>query len=353
MYPCNMGLRVKPIQGSERKEDMNTEEWNPGKFLQISGSYWMSCALHAGVKLDIFTVLGNQLLTGREIAQKLDGDPRGVMMLLNALAAMNLLIKKGEVYSNTPAAYSFLAKDSSQYIGHIITHHHHLMESWYQLAEGVTTGKPVRTRAAFSNEEWRESFLMGMFNMAMLAGPKIAEFIDLGQRRHLLDLGGGPGTYAILFCLKNPDLKATVYDLTTTRPFAEKTIARYGLSDRIIFQDGDYDEGDIRGSFDAIWLSQILHAEGPEAAQKIIQKVVSVLEPGGLILIHEFLLNPEMDGPIFPALFSLNMLLGTDHGQSYSELQIIEMLARAGAKDIRRLPLQGPNDSGVIQGVRK
>ncbi len=330
---------------------MNTEEWNPGKLLEISGNYWKSCTLQAGVMLDIFTIIGNQPLSGQEIAQRLDGNPRGVIMLLNALAAMNLLIKKEGVYSNTPAAYSFLAKESPQYIGHIIKHHHHLMESWYQLDKGVITGKPVRTRASFSNEEWRESFLMGMFNMAMLVGPRIAETIDLSQRRHLLDLGGGPGTYAIHFCLKNPNLKATVYDLATTRPFAEKTIARFGLSGRIDFQDGNYDEEDIRGSFDAVWLSQILHGEGPETAQKIIQKAVSVLEPGGVILIHEFLLNQEMDGPLFPALFSLNMLLGTDHGQSYSELQIIEMLAKAGAREIRRMPLQTPNDSGVIQGM--
>ncbi len=329
---------------------MNTVDWNPGKLLEISGNYWVSCALQAGVSLDIFTLIANQPLTGQEVAQKLDGDPRGVIMLLNALVAMNLLIKKGDVYSNTPASYAFLAKDSSQYIGHIINHHRHLMESWYQLPKGVITGKPVRSRAAFSDEEWRGSFLMGMFNMAMLSGPRIAEIIDLSRRRHLLDLGGGPGTHAIHFCLKNPDLKATVYDLAATRPFAEKTIERFGLSGRIVFQDGDYDTEDIQGSFDVAWLSQILHGEGPEGAQKIIQKAVSVLEPDGLILIHEFLLNPEMDGPLFPALFSLNMLLGTDHGQSYSELQIMEMLTKAGVKDIRRIPLQTPNGSGVIQG---
>jgi len=57
-----------------------------------------------------------------------------------------------------------------------------------------------------------------------------------------------------------------------------------------------------------------------------------------------------MDGPLFPALFSLNMLLGTESGQSYSEEQIIDMLAAAGAKDIRRIPVQSPNDSGIIVG---
>jgi hypothetical protein len=58
-----------------------------------------------------------------------------------------------------------------------------------------------------------------------------------------------------------------------------------------------------------------------------------------------------MDGPLFPAFFSLNMLLGTARGQSYSEKQIMDMLAGAGVREIRRAAFQGPNDSGVIIGI--
>ena len=82
----------------------------------------------------------------------------------------------------------------------------------------------------------------------------------------------------------------------------------------------------------------------------IIQKAVDALEPQGLIIIHEFILNNSMDGPLFPALFSLNMLLGTDAGQSYSEKQLTEMLLAAGVRNIRRIPLKSPNDSGLLVG---
>jgi SAM-dependent methyltransferase len=330
---------------------MTTEEWTPGKLLGIAGNYWIACALQAGVKLGIFSLMGRQSLNGEEVAQKINGDPRGVSMLLNALTAMDLLTKKDGIYANTPFSSSFLSKESPQYIGFMIMHHHHLMPSWAQLDQAVVTGRPIRGRASFEDETVRESFLMGMFNMAMMLAPHLASVIDLSGKKHFLDLGGGPGTYAIHFCLKNPGLKATVYDLKTTRPFAEKTIARFGLTERIAFQDGDYVGGDIRETFDVAWLSQILHGEGPEEAQRIIQKAVSVLEPGGQILVHEFLLNNTLDGPLHPALFSLNMLLGTAHGQSYSEQQVMDMLATAGAKEIRRLAMQTPNDSGVILGT--
>ncbi len=330
---------------------MDTQEWNPGQLLEISGNYWESCTLHAGVKLDLFTAIGGSQLTNEEIAQKLNVDKRGVTMLLNAFSAMNLLVKKDDKYSNTPASASFLSKDSPQYIGYIIMHHHQLMDSWLKLNRAVKTGTPVRTRASYSSKEWRENFLMGMFNMAMNLAPRLVNIIDLSKRCRLLDLGGGPGTYAIHFCLKNPKLKATVYDLPTTRSFARQTIEKFGLTGRINFMGGNYVEESIEGVYDVAWLSHVFHGQGPEDCQKIILKTVSALEPGGMIIIHDFILNNTMDGPLFPALFSLNMLLGTAHGQSYSEKHIMDMLASAGVKKIRRIPFESSNDSGIIAGI--
>jgi len=323
---------------------------DPGELLEISGYFWKTCALHAAVKLDVFTVIGDAHLTAEEISQKLSGSQRGVERLLNALTAMALLVKTDGKYANSPSGKTFLAKGSAKYIGHIIMHHHHLLESWSQLDQAVLSGRPVRNRASFSDDEWRESFLLGMFNLAMGMAPKIVPLIDLSSKRHLLDLGGGPGTYAIHFCKKYSQLKATVYDLPTTRPFAEKTIKQFELTDRIQFAEGNYLNDPIEGRYDAVWLSHILHGEGPDDCRRIIQKAVSILEPGGMIIIHDFILNNSMDGPLFPALFSLNMLLGTDSGQSYSEDQIIDMLAAAGVKDVRRIVVQSPNDSGIIVG---
>ena len=330
---------------------MNTQEWHPGTLLELSGYFWKTCTLHAAVKLDVFTAVGDQAFTAKELASKLNVANNGLERLLNALTAITLLSKSGNKFSNTPAGKNFLSKTGEQYLGHIIMHHHHLVESWTHLDQAVKTGMPVRNRTSFSDEEWRESFLMGMFNMAMAIAPRLVPLIDLGGRRHLLDLGGGPGTYAIHFCMKNPQLKASVFDLPTTRPFAEKTIKKFDLSDRIDFMDGNYLEDRISGRFDVAWLSHILHGEGPDDCLEILKKTVAVLEPEGLIVIHDFILNNSMDGPLFPALFSLNMLLGTTSGQSYSEEQIADMLSRAGVKDIRRIPFDSPNDSGIMLGL--
>jgi SAM-dependent methyltransferase len=317
----------------------------------MSGHFWKTCALHAGVKLDVFSKIGAEALAAEELARRVNGSADGVARLLNALTAMGLLEKRNGRFACSPTVRALLSQDSPAYLGHIIMHHHHLMESWARLDQSVSSGRPARERSSVSRDEWRESFLMGMFNLAMALAPRMVEALDLSSRHSFLDLGGGPGTYAIHFCLKYPAMRATVFDLPTTRPFAEKTIARFRLSDRIAFVDGNYHDEEVPGRYDVAWLSHILHAEGPDDCLKIIRKAVSALQPGGMLIIHEFILNDAMDGPEFPALFSLNMLLGTESGRSYSERELRDMLAKAGVHGIRRIPIKTPNDSGILAGT--
>jgi len=329
---------------------MAEETWSPAKLFQVSGSYWNGFALHAGVKLDIFSLIGNERLSAGEVAQRLMGDERATAALLNVFVAMGLLLKNEEKFENTPESRELLTRTSSKYVGHAIMHHHHLVPAWHELSEVVKSGNPVRRKDR--SEVQLESFLMGMCNIAMAIAPVLAEQIDLSGRNRLLDLGGGPGTYAIHFCLSNPSLQATVFDLHATRPFAVKTMERFRLADRIRFESGDYLEDEIRGPYDVVWLSHILHAHGPEKCRMIIHKAASVLEPGGLLLLHDFILSDTKDSPLFPALFALNMLVNTKEGRTYSEGEIMEMLSEAGIQEIKRLPFRGPNDSTILSGVR-
>jgi hypothetical protein len=330
---------------------MNTPVWNPGTLLELSGSYWQAFTLHTGVKLDLFTLLGDGSMTAGQVAGLLKSDQRGTGLLMNALTAMGLLEKTEETYRSSAAARRFLHRNSEKYIGHMILHHHHLTDTWARMDEAVKSGRPLDSRNSAGQDRRREAFLMGMYVIASQQAPQIASEMDLDNRKSLLDLGGGPGTYAIHFCKHNPKLNAVVYDLPTTQPFAEKTIDAHGLSDRIAFVPGNFVQEEIPGRYDVVWISHILHAESPEVCDRIIEKAVRASASGGLLLIHEFILDNTMDSPLFPALFALNMLQGTDAGQSYSERQLRQMLERAGVSEIRRLDYIGPMESGIMVGV--
>lgn len=330
-----------------------TEQWNEQSLSEVSGSFWQTCTLQAAVKLDIFSFLGKEEKTALTIATDYHSDLRGMTSLLNALTAMGLLRKSDALFSNTDASSRFLVKQSAHYIGWRILHHHYLMPSWARLDEAVMKGEPVGAEnVPTGHESQREAFLMAMFNNATTASKKIVPFIDLAGRKTLLDLGGGPGTYAIQFCKKYPRLKAVVYDLPASEPYAEDTISRFQMRDRIKFAGGNFFEDDIPGEYEAVWISHVLHSSGPEECQGLIDKAVRVLQPGGLFLVHDFWLNESGDGPLFPALFALNMQVRTDRGRSYTESEVRLMLERAGLKRIHRLDLNVPNDSGVIVGKK-
>ncbi len=329
---------------------MAEEQLHPGRLFGLASAYWQPCALHAGVKLGIFTALAGTAQSAAELARHLQASERGMELLLNALAAMDLLEKAGTEFRNSPLAEIYLDRNQPEYVGHIIMHHHYLVEGWSRLDEAVMTGRPVETES-HGEEQERESFQMGMFNLARAIAPAISGSIDLSNRRHLLDLGGGPGTHAVFFCLANPELTATVFDRASTRPFAEQIAERYGVPTRVAFVAGDFHRDPIPGRFDVAWLSQILHSNTPEECRALLKKTAAVLEPGGLMLIHEFFLDDNRAAPLFPALFSLNMLIN-NYGRSYSEQETREMMSEAGLTDIKLLAFRGGNDSTILAGIK-
>jgi len=331
------------------------KEWNPDTLLELSGCFWKTATLHAAVKLEVFTVIGDQALDAGQISARLGLERDAASRLLDALAAMRLLSKENEVYTNTESGVKFLSKSSPDYIGYIVLHHHHLVDFWRRLDQSVTTGSPAPPAGdaeAFKDESEREAFLMGMFNMASIAAPDLVKHVDLSGRRRLLDMGGGPGSYAIHFCLRYPELEATVFDLERTRPFAEKTIKRFGLEGRVHFEGGSYLEQELPGGYDVLWMSHVLHGEGYDACREMIKKAWRALQSGGMILVHEFILDDSRTQPLFPALFSLNMLVATEDGRAYTEGEIADMLESAGFSKIKRIPWSGPTESGLMTAVK-
>jgi len=336
---------------SIQKETTMAPVWHPGELLSTSSAYWRGCTLQASVRLKIFSKLRHGPLSGRELAEAIGSNVLATLLLLNALVAMGILEKDGEDYQNSAEAQQFLVESSVDYMGHIILHHHHLLDSWAQLDQVVQSGRPPQKRF-FGQEAERESFIMGMFNLAMQLAPQVADQIDLSGRRHLLDLGGGPGTFAIHFCAANPGLEAVIFDKPTTEPFARQTVAEFGLTERIRFTAGDFNTDQLQGGpYDVAWLSHILHSNTIEQCYRIIEKCVAVMQKGGLILVHDFILDDGKDGPEFPALFSLNMLLANNGGRSYSQEEIFDMLKSSGVEQVERHPFQAKNDSSIIYGL--
>ncbi|GHU05905.1 SAM-dependent methyltransferase [Alphaproteobacteria bacterium] len=332
------------------------KEWTAPELLGLSGAYWEGAALQAAVRLDLFSALAKEdrPLDASFLAGRLACDERALGMLLTALTALGFLEKTPTGFSAPPAVIRLLSRQSPDYQGFIITHHADIMPAWAELADAVRTGAPTRTSSSHTeSEEEREAFLMGMFNVAKGQADAVAAALDLSGRSRLIDIGGGPGTYAVFFCQRNPNLKATIFDLPTTRRFAEGTVKRFDLESRIVFHAGDFLKDGLPKGHDVAWLSQVLHGENPEDAARLVKNAASCLVSGGLLCIQEFVLNDEGTGPAHASLFNLNMLVGTEGGQAYSKKELTTMLTEAGAGNIRTLDVALPNDCRILLGEVK
>ena len=327
-------------------------EWNAAKLVELSGGYWAGCALQAAVRLDLFTALEKGGQTEEELAAALACDRRALSMLVTALAALGLARREGGKITAPANVLSLLSKNSPDYLGFIIQHHAHLVPSWAKLAEAVRAGKPMRDESSSHTDSAaeREAFLFGMFNIARLQAETVAEALDLSGRNKLIDIGGGPGTYAVYFCQKNPKLQATIFDLPTTEPFATKIVARYDLSERINFVSGDFLADTLPKGQDVAWLSQVLHGETVADAAKLVKNAAACLVPGGLLCVQEFVLDDDRGGPPHAALFALNMLVGTTGGQTYTAQELMAMMRQAGAVETWTLDVVLPQSCRVLVG---
>jgi predicted O-methyltransferase YrrM len=303
-------------------------------------------------RMGVFAALGEKALTVEEVARHCRAHPRSTALLLNACVALGFLRKEGDRYINGPEAMAVLIPGKPAYVGDAIKHQEWLWNVWTHLEEAVRTNRPVRQLAQpLAGADWRE-FSLAMHNRAMRSGPFLAETLDLSDKRRLLDCGGGAGTYSLFLAQRYPSLTAIVFDLPQTTKLAEEVIADFGLSDRVTTRAGDYFVDDLGQGYDVVLLSAVLHSMGPDSCRALLAKCHRSLVSGGWVVVHEGLIDPEGTSPLQAALFSLNMLVNTGEGRSYSETEIIALMRDTGFMPRETKTLPQPFATSLVIGEK-
>ena len=89
--------------------------------------------------LEMFDHL-EEFRTVGDIAALVKADLRATGILLNALAALGLVIKEGERFKNGEQTSRFLVRGKEEYRGAIVRHMHHTWWGWSELEETVKRG---------------------------------------------------------------------------------------------------------------------------------------------------------------------------------------------------------------------
>jgi ubiquinone/menaquinone biosynthesis C-methylase UbiE len=301
----------------------------------ISRGFQGAVVLAAGVELGIFDLLDKAPLNTGQVAGQLGLDHRATDIFLHALAGMELLEPADGLFRNSPLAEELLVRGRDHYQGDIIAHSGRLIKRWLQLPSVLKTGKPAEVPSVVDDQGSRRDFILGMSNIAKLSANKVAETIDLRPSRHMLDLGGGPGTYAITFCRMNPGLSAVVFDLPAViDEITTEQVARADLSGRIDFVRGDYLQDEYGRGYDLVLVSNIIHSLGEKDNRDLLARCHRSMEPGGRVVVKDFLLDENRVTPAFASMFAVNMLTGTGAGGCYTISEVTSWLEDTGYRQV-------------------
>ena len=217
-------------------------------------------------------------------------------------------------------------------------HTANMWDTWSTMTEMVRTGKTQRDKVkSRKTDSFSEAFIGAMHERAMLQAKGVLDKLKLKGIRHFLDIGGGSGVYAMDFVKRNPENKATIFDLPDIITITKKYVKKEGLTSRFSFICGDYNKDAFGKGYDISFLSAIIHINSPKQNQKLVKKCFDALNPGGMIVIQDHVMDEDRTSPYGGALFAMNMLVATECGDTYTESEIRGWMQDAGLHDIRLL----------------
>jgi len=321
----------------------------PERIMQFAFAFAPPLAIESCVRFGVFDQLDSGPKTVDEIATVSGASVRGLRSIMNMLVGLGLLAKADEArYTLTPESAAFLVSSKPGFHGGLFRHMTtQLMPNWLQMPEIVRTGKPAR---AVNDEPYGshffEQFVESIFPMSYMAANGLGDALEIADSSSpisVLDIGAGSGVWGLVLALKSPHVRITAVDwpnvLTVTRRIAE----RMGLADRLETSPGDLLEADFGTGHNVATIGHILHSEGEGRSRELLKRTFDALAPGGIVSIAEFVCNDDRTGPPQSLIFSVNMLVNSDDGDTYTFPEISEWLQDAGFVDPRLLDVPGPS----------
>lgn len=303
---------------------------------ELANAFRESRTFLTAFELKIFTSLDKHLMTSDDVAQKLNSDSRATDRLMNALCAMGLLKKVHGKFYNSDLSAKYLVEGKPDFMGNIY-HANNLWNDWSSLTDSVIKGSSQRSIINKSeNDNWVESFIGAMHYRGVNQGKILAMMIDISNVKNMLDVGGGSAAFSMEIVKKNPSISAVVLDLPYVIPLTKKYVSEAGLSDKFNFIEGDYLTTELKDNYDLILLSAIVHINNYDQNKMLVKKCADVLNKSGMIIINDFVMNEDRTQPRQSALFALNMLVGTENGDTYTEKEMREWFESAGLSKIER-----------------
>jgi hypothetical protein len=316
---------------------MATGTLSPQKILQLVAGSQATAVVAAAVVHGVFGRLEAGPMTPDQLAAAAKISPRGARVLLDGLVALELVTVGDGRYANTPEASTFLVEGKPTSLAGLVRVSLLNMTNWARLPDAVASGAPVTAEAIDTKDLAFWSLLVpAIAPLAYPVAQAVTQRLDVARRGPLsfLDVGGGSGIYSAVLLGANREARAVQVDWPTVNKIARDFVAKFGVADRFHTVDGDFRTADWGSGHDVAIYSNIAHQESPASNVAMFRKFRAALNPGGTLVVSDYVVRDDRSGPPQALLFAGQMLIATPVGGTWREADYRAWLTEAGFKEI-------------------
>ncbi len=299
---------------------------------EISNGFQAAKIRLAAAELRLFDLLQGRGAALEEIAERTGGSRRAVRILLDALVALELVLKEGDLYRNRPEYETELLEESPGHYLAMLRHRNRMFRRWARLEEIVIGTEPPGGEVLAERSANRD-FIRAMYAASHRRATTLVDLLDLDRVRTAADLGGGPGVYLEEIARRQPQAELFLVDLPITLEVAEDLLSRSEAAQRIHLVSWDLYAApapEALPPLDLALLSNVVHGESPEGNRELFARLFDCMAPGGRLIVAENIVDEGRTSPRGAALFAVNMLAMTSAGRTYTEEEILDWGRAAG-----------------------
>ena len=319
----------------------------------IFEDYWfyqleLACITSA-IEVGLFSYLDGKKLNIQDIAKGLQLHAHALEPLFLNLVPMGFLQKDGERFTCTDEGRTLLSTKSEFYRGDYFVDEDKLpIEE--RLIQFLRTGAaPLNEGGKTYSEMWEKGsidqdtangFTGNMHSLMKYTAFLNAKNEEFSKQKHIVDVGGGSGAWALALARQHPNLRVTIFDLPPVLEAAKRILVAEDPSvlDRIDFAPGNFFTDPLPKDADSFLLSNILHDWPVPQCRDLLARISGSLPQGGRLFINECILDPGKTSPRFSVLFHLLMVM--NHGaQQFTKGELDDLLQLSGFDQPTQLSL--------------
>ncbi len=267
------------------------------QFTALAWGFRAARLLQVAVKLDLFTVLEQRPCDAFMLSKQLGTDGNMTERMLVALAGLDLVRHDMDTWRNSLAASLYLVKGQPLYQGAVIDLAAQEWDRYSHLERLVREGRSESLFSLGQDPESQSRYIKAIHGLSV-AGmvQRLVRLIPLAGRRTLLDVDGAPGTWTVALAQRYPSLAITLMHDKSTGIELLRVLGQFEVQKQVKFKAMVGREKSLgTNAYEAVLLSRLsANTSGPALAQ--LMRAYNALKTGGLVIVHSYLLDNDMNG---------------------------------------------------------